>query len=92
MTANKKDQPVRQELDRQLAGIRERMEMLDLIDERLKEMRALAQRAADPLLSDEERVILSRQLRKLEEEVRLLARTLEVLRLEPGEVVSARGA
>ena len=73
MAGNKKDHPVRQELDRQLAGIRERMEMLDLIDERLKEMRALARRAADPLLSDEERIVLSCELRKLEEEVRLLA-------------------
>jgi len=73
MAGKKENQPVRRELDRQLDGIRERMEMLDLIDERLKRMRSLAQRAADPLLSDEERVLLSRELRKLEEEVRLLA-------------------
>lgn len=51
-------------------------------------------------LPRERRVRLARHLAEIakadselnREEVRLLARTLEVLRLEPGEVVSARGA
>lgn len=62
------------ELESQLERVKQRLLLLDMIDERLLSMKALAQRVRDDDLSDEAMQKLSEQVRDLEEQIRLLER------------------
>lgn len=66
-----KDQ-VKKKLQAQLEKVNSRLHILDMMEERLFQMKDLAQKVADENLADEEIQEINKQMRDLEEQVRLL--------------------
>lgn len=66
-----KDQ-VRKQLQEQLDEVNKRLRVLDMMEEKLFQMKALAQKAIDENLADEETQEINKQVKDLEEQVRLL--------------------
>lgn len=68
-----KDQrQVKEEMKQELERVKYRTEILDLIEEKLFKMRALAQRVVDEDLSDEETEEMNQQVQFLDQEIKLL--------------------
>lgn len=65
---------VKQELEEQLRKVKQRLQMLDMIEEKLLQMKELAQRVVDNDLCEEEIEEINFQVKNLEEQVRLLDR------------------
>ncbi len=63
---------VKKELEEQLKKVTQRLQILDMIEEKLLQMRELAQRVIDEELIDEEIKGINLQVQNLEEQVRLL--------------------
>ncbi len=59
-------------LEEQLKKVTQRLQILDMIEEKLLQMRRLAQRVIDEELIDEEIKGINLQVQNLEEQVRLL--------------------
>ncbi len=63
---------VKQELEEQLRKVKQRLQMLDMIEEKLLQMKKLAQRVVDNDLCEEEIEEINFQVKNLEEQVKLL--------------------
>ncbi|ABR46961.1 hypothetical protein Amet_0736 [Alkaliphilus metalliredigens QYMF] len=63
---------VKKEMEQQLEKIKYRIQMLDLIEEKLFQMRELAQRVIDEELSNEEIENINQQVKTLEKQFKLL--------------------
>lgn len=63
---------VKAELQERLGEVKQRLQILDLIQERLIKMQSLAQRGLKADLSSQEILEINQQLRVLQEEIRLL--------------------
>lgn len=63
---------VKAELQEQLGEVKQCLQILDLIQERLIKMQSLAQRGLKADLSSQEILEINQQLRVLQEEIRLL--------------------
>lgn len=63
---------LKQELQEELKWVKYRQKMLDLIDEKLLEMKLIAERAKEGNLSPNEIEVLKNRLKSLEEQVRAL--------------------
>ncbi|SHI62303.1 hypothetical protein SAMN02745975_00267 [Geosporobacter subterraneus DSM 17957] len=63
---------IKKELEEQLERVKQRLQILDMIEEKLFQMRELAQRVVDEDLTDEEIQKINKQVKYLEEQVRLL--------------------
>lgn len=63
---------LKKELKRQLAAINYRIDLLDMMDERLLKMKELLQKIEKNKVSKEEEEIIRSQIRELEDEFNLL--------------------
>ena len=63
---------VKKELEAQLEKVKQRLQILDMIEERLLQMRELAQKVVDEELTEEELQKINQQVKYMEEQVRLL--------------------
>ena len=63
---------VKKELEAQLEKVKHRLQILDMIEERLFQMRELAQKVVDEDLTEEELQKINQQVKYMEEQVRLL--------------------
>lgn len=63
---------IRKELQDQLEKVKHRLELLDMLDERLFEMKDLAQRVLDEELTKREIKKINKRVKYLEEQVKLL--------------------
>ncbi|MDD2587076.1 MAG: hypothetical protein PHO25_10635 [Syntrophomonadaceae bacterium] len=63
---------VKKELEAQLEKVKQRLQILDMIEERLLQMSELAQKVVDEDLTEEELQKINQQVKYLEEQVRLL--------------------
>ena len=70
----KDPEQLRKELEEQLELVKRRLQILDMIDERLYEMKRLAKKVIDEDLSRWEARKINKKVRKLEKEVKLLDR------------------
>jgi len=64
---------LKSQLEEQLARVKERMEILNMIEERLMKMKELAQTVADNDLNQREIDMISAEVRSLEEQIDLLS-------------------
>ncbi len=63
---------LKKELEEQLKKVIQRLQILDMIEEKLLQMRGLAQRVIDEELTDNEIKGVNLQVKSLEQQVRLL--------------------
>ncbi|ABR46967.1 hypothetical protein Amet_0742 [Alkaliphilus metalliredigens QYMF] len=63
---------VKKEMKQELEKVKYRIKILDLIEEKLFEMRELAQRVIEEELTDEEIENINQQVKTLEKQVKLL--------------------
>jgi hypothetical protein len=63
---------VKKQLQEQLEKVKQRLQILDLIEEKLFQMKELAQRVIDEDLTDEEIQEINKQVKNLGEQVKLL--------------------
>ncbi len=63
---------LKKELEEQLKKVIQRLQILDMIEEKLLQMRGLAQRVIDEELTDKEIQGVNLKVKSLEEQVRLL--------------------
>ena len=63
---------VKKELEAQLEKVKQRLQILDMIEERLLQMRELVQKVVDEDLTEEELQKINQQVKYMEEQVRLL--------------------
>ncbi len=63
---------VKKQLEEQLEKVKQRLQMLDMIEEKLFQMKELAQRVIDEDLTDEEIQEINKQVQNLGEQVKLL--------------------
>lgn len=70
----KDPEQLRKELEEQLELVKRRLQILDMIDERLVEMKRLARKVIDEDLSRWEARKINKKVGKLEKEVKLLDR------------------
>ncbi|MDD4549618.1 MAG: hypothetical protein PHT79_07675 [Syntrophomonadaceae bacterium] len=63
---------VKKELEAQLEKVKQRLQILDMIEERLLQMSELVQKVVDEDLTEEELQKINQQVKYMEEQVRLL--------------------
>ena len=63
---------VKKQLEEQLEKVKRRLQILDMIEEKLLQMKELAQRVIDEELTDEEIQEINKQVQNLGEQVKLL--------------------
>ena len=63
---------IRKELEEQLEKVKQRLQILDMMEHRLFEMRELAQRAIDEEMTEQEIKKINQRVRDLEQQVKLL--------------------
>lgn len=63
---------IKKELEEQLIKVKQRLEILDMLEEKLLKKKELAQRVVDNNLNNEESKKTSIQVKNLEEQVKLL--------------------
>ncbi|AKL93785.1 hypothetical protein CACET_c02690 [Clostridium aceticum] len=63
---------VKKQLQEELEKVKQRLQMLDMIEEKLFQMKELAQRVVDEDLTDEEIQEINKQVQTLGEQVKLL--------------------
>jgi len=63
---------VKKQLQEQLENVRQRLQLLDMIEEKLFKMKELTQRVIDEELTDEEINEINKQVQNLGEQVKLL--------------------
>lgn len=68
----KEEEKVRKQLEKQLEKVNRRLEILDMIEEKLYHMKELTQRALDEDLMDEEIIKINMKVNNLGEQVKLL--------------------
>ncbi|MGF7184466.1 hypothetical protein GGQ84_000549 [Desulfitispora alkaliphila] len=68
----KDQEQVKKEMEQQLERVKYRIKILDLIEEKIFEMRELAQKVVDGDLTDEETESINQRVKNLEQQVRLL--------------------
>ena len=62
----------KEEIEQELEKVKYRIQIVDLIEEKLFEMRALAQRVVDEELTDEEVESINQRVQSLDQEIKLL--------------------
>lgn len=62
----------REELEKELKRVKDRLEILDMIEERLFKMRKLAEKAVDNELDKSEIERINQEVKYLQEQIRLL--------------------
>lgn len=67
-------QEIKRELERQLAEINEKIEILDMMDERLLKIKELLERIEESKLSKKEEISIRKEIKELEDQVNLLGR------------------
>lgn len=68
----KNDEHIKSQLEKELESVKTRKQILDMIEERLIDMRDLAQHVADHNLSQDEMQKINQQFNFLQEQVRML--------------------
>ncbi|WHH61512.1 hypothetical protein [Petroclostridium sp. X23] len=68
----KEQEHAKKELQEQLERVKQRLQILDMIEEKLLQMKGLAQWVANENVTDEEMQKIDKNVKDLEEQVRLL--------------------